>query len=251
MLVCALALAAAIPSTAQARPAALADPPATWQEHWFEHNQLLQRVAFNDTVALYFGNDVDKSAQDWLMPYLTGLWQYAQRTYGNSGNKMTADRLYPIHHEGKYSGGHPSTIYDASHDFRNVSDVGGSNWTTPQYEVATHETGHIVESIAAGKHGSPAFGLWGDHGHAQVTVRFFGLLGQYFPNNGTDFTRDLNWGEFVHFMSGAAGVNLKSMATTAFGRPADRDAQFTQARADFPGITYSRANGQPTGAPIS
>ncbi|WP_328610322.1 hypothetical protein OG943_14710 [Amycolatopsis sp. NBC_00345] len=294
MLVCALALAATIPSTAQARPAALADPPATWQEHWFEHNQLLQRVAFNDTVALYFDDDVDRNAQNWLMPYLTNLWQYAQRTYGNSGNKMTADRLYSIHHEGKYSGGHPSTVYDASHDFRNVSDVGGNDWTTPQYEVATHETGHIVESIAAGKHGSPAFGLWGDskwmefyiydaytalgmnaeaqdfydrmmadshaddfpragthwfrdwfyplwrdHGHAQVMVRYFALLGQYFPNNGTDFTRDLNWGEFVHFMSGAAGVNLKSLATTAFGWPADWDAQFNQARADFPGITYN------------
>ena len=40
-------------------------------------------------------------------------------------------------------------------------------------------------------------------------------------------------------MSGAAGVDLRPLATTAFGWPAGWDAQFTQARADFPGITYS------------
>jgi hypothetical protein len=39
-------------------------------------------------------------------------------------------------------------------------------------------------------------------------------------------------------MSGAAGTNLKELATTAFGWPADREAQFNKARADFPMITY-------------
>ncbi|MEC3980106.1 hypothetical protein [Amycolatopsis sp. H20-H5] len=279
--------------TASASGTALTPPPANWQEHWFEHNQNLRRIAYNDTVALYFDNDVDPNAQSWALPYLTSMWQYAQRTYGNSGNRMTSDRLYSIHHEGKYFGGHPSTVYDASHDYRNVSDVGGQGWNTPQYEVATHETGHIVESIAAGKHGSPAFGLWGDskwmefyiydvytslgmtteaesfydrmmaadhvdsfpragthwfrdwfyplwrdHGHAQVMVRFFALLGQYFPASGQDFARSMNWGEFVHFMSGAAGVNLRGLATTAFGWPSTWDTQFQQARRDFPQITY-------------
>ena len=27
-------------------------PPATWQEHWFEHNQLLSRVFFDNDVAI-------------------------------------------------------------------------------------------------------------------------------------------------------------------------------------------------------
>jgi hypothetical protein len=281
------------PASARADAAALVDPPERWQEHWFEHNQNLTRIDFNATVALYFDAEVNRTAATWLMPYLTDMWSYAQATYGNAGNRMTEDRLYSIHHEGKYGGGHPSTIYDASHDFRNVSDVGGSNWTTPQYEVVTHETGHIVEAIAAGKHGSPAFPLWRDskwmefyiydvyvalgmtneaqdfynrmlenghvddfpqagthwfrdffyplwrdHGKAQVMVRYFDLLGRFFPSQGQDFSRDLNMGEFIHFMSGAAATNLKSLATTAFGWPASTDSQFQQARSTFSQITY-------------
>jgi hypothetical protein len=274
------------------RKATLANPPATWQEHWFEHRSLLQLAGFNDTVALYFDPDVNKDAAKWMLPYLTNMWSYVQRTYDPARTtKLTADRLYSVHHEGKYFGGHPSTMYDASHDFRNVSDVGGNNWTSPQYEVVTHETGHVVESTASGKHGSPAFPLWQDskwmefyiydayvalgmtaeatafynknitksdsfpaanthwfrdwfyplwrdHGHAAVMVKYFALLGQYFPANGQNFSRNLNWGEFVHFMSGAAGVNLQPQAKTAFGWPATYEAQFQQAKRDFPNIKY-------------
>ncbi len=270
-----------------------AAPPPTWKEHWFEHNQLVKLIAYNDTVAIYFDSSVKRDAGKWMLPYLTRLWQYAQRTYGNSGNQMGTDRLYSVTHEGRYFGGHPSTVYDSSHDFRNVIDVGGSDWTTPQYELITHETGHIVEGIAAGKHGSPAFPLWQDskwmefyiydayvslgmsaqardffnrmtagshtddfpaagthwfrdwfyplwrdHGHAQVMVSFFQLLGRYFPDDGHGFTRDLNWGEFFHFMSGATGTDLKSLATKAFGWPVEWNREYQQAKVSFPQVTY-------------
>lgn len=280
-------------SGADGHKPAMVAPPPTWKEHWFEHNQLLKRADFNDTVALYFDTDVDLHARDWLMPYLTSMWQYAQRTYGNSGNKMSADRLYSIIHSGKYFGGHPSTIYDQSHDFRNVSDVGGENWGSTQYDIVTHEAGHVVEFIASGKHGSPAFDLWGDskwnefyafdvyyalgltkdanriydeltadnhvddfpranthwfrdwfyplwrdYGHAQVMVRYFELTGHYFPFLNEEFSRTMNWGEFVHFMSGAAKVDLKSMATKAFGWPVEWEVQFREAQRDFADIKY-------------
>ncbi|MDQ1658797.1 MAG: hypothetical protein QOD41_3880 [Cryptosporangiaceae bacterium] len=275
-----------------AHPPKFAAPEATWQEHWFEHNGTVNLIAYNDTVAIYFDADVKPDAAKWMLPYLTNMWSYAQRTYGVAGNtKLTAGRLFSIHHENKLFGGHPSTMYDASHDFRNVSDVGGRNWTTPQYEVVTHETGHVVESTASGKHGSPAFPLWQDskwmefyiydayvalgmtaeakafydknitksdsfpaanthwfrdwfyplwrdHGHAQVMVKYFQLLGSNFPTRGENFSRNLNWGEFVHFMSGAAGVDLRAQATTAFGWPASYEAQFQQARKDFPNVKY-------------
>ncbi len=29
-------------------------PPATWQEHWFEHNQLLNRKFYDNDVAVYY-----------------------------------------------------------------------------------------------------------------------------------------------------------------------------------------------------
>ncbi|WP_159669425.1 carbohydrate-binding protein [Andreprevotia sp. IGB-42] len=270
-------------------PARFAAPALTWQEHWFEHQQNMKLIAYNDTVAIYFDDDVNRAAGKWMLPYLTRMWRYAQNTYGPA--TLGSDRLYSLHHEAKYYGGHPSSVYDASHDYHNVSDVGGSNWINPQYEVVTHETGHIVESIASGKHGSPAFGiwkdskwmefyiydayvalgmtaqandvynrwqqdndsfpragtnwfrdwfypLWRDHGHAQVMVKYFQLLGQYFPNNGRDYTRDLNWGEYIHFMSGAAGADLKAQATQAFGWPAEWETQLQQAKRDFPNIRY-------------
>jgi hypothetical protein len=268
--------------------AALPAPPATWQEHWFEHVQVLNRVAYNDDVALYFDADVPASAQTWLLDYLTRMWRYAKQTYGNANQT----RLFSIHHQNKYFGGHPAYWYDAGHDYRNVSDVGLTSWATPQYDIVTHETAHIIESISHGKKGSPAFGIWGDskwaefyiydiyvglgmtaeaqarynewiarsdgfprantfwfrdwfyplwrdHGRAQVMVRFNQLLGQHFPSDANGyFTRGMNMGEFVHFMSGAAGTNLKARATTAFGWPANYETEFTNARAQFPQIAY-------------
>lgn len=266
--------------------AALPAPPATWTEHWFEHNQVLKLVAYNDDVAMYFDDDVNRNGTEWIMPFMTKLWQYSKNTYGTMG----PDRLYMVFHEAKYSGGHPSTYFDDSHDLRNVTDCGPGPWQSG-YDIPSHEAGHIVESALHGMHGSPAFGiwhdskwmefyqydvykaigldaeaqrvfnqftattddfpragthwfrdwfypLWRDHGHAQVMVKFFQLLKDYYPKNGHDYAHDMNWGEYVHFTSGAAGTNLKALATTAFGWPADREAQFNAARAAFPQITY-------------
>ena len=264
----------------------LPPPPETWREHWFEHDQLLVRVDYNDDVALYFDPDVPREGTEWLMPYLTRLWRYTVETYGDFGG----DRLYSIHHQGRYSGGHPSTYFDESHDFRNVSDVGPGPWLGG-YDIAAHEVSHIVEGASRGVHGSPAFGIWGDskwaeiflfdaftalgmteeadrvyasfmatsddfprpgthwfrdwfyplwrdHGHARVMVELFRLLSEHFPRSGRDYARGMNWGEFVHFMSGAAGADLTEMANRAFGVSAERDAQLAAARRDFPAITY-------------
>jgi hypothetical protein len=193
---------------------------------------------------------------------MTKLWQYTKQTYGDFGPE---NRLYTIFHQGKYSGGHPSTYLDGSHDFRNVTDCGPGPWKSGP-DIPSHEAGHVVEGANNGIHGSPAFPLWQDskwmefyqydayvalgmdadakrvfdrftattdgfpragthwfrdwfyplwkdHGHAQVMVKFFKLLSMYFPKgNGKNpsYTRDLNWGEFVHFMSGAAGTGPQS-----------------------------------------
>ena len=264
----------------------LPPPPDTWREHWFEHNQLLKLVDYNDDVAMYFDDDVTRAGTEWILPFMTDLWRYSKETYGEMGT----DRLYIIFHQGKYSGGHPSTYFDDDHDNRNVTDCGPGPWQDG-YDIPSHEAGHIVESTLHGFHGSPQFGIWGDskwmefyqydaykalgldaeadrvfakftstsddfprpnthwfrdwfyplwrdHGHAQVMAKYFQLLAQHYPKSGQDYAHDMNFGEFVHFMSGAAGTNLKSLATTAFGWPAAVDAQFTAARAAFPQITY-------------
>jgi hypothetical protein len=69
--------------------------------------------------------------------------------------------------------------------------------------------------------------------------RFFVLLADHFHVFDGHYQRSLNWGEFVHFWSGAAQVDLKPRAMTAFGWPAEWEAQYQQARVDFPGVTYS------------
>ena len=272
------------PESGQTLPA----PPATWKEHWLEHSQELQLIGYNDDVAIYFDADVSRTNTQWILPFMTKLWQYTRQTYGEFGAE---GRLYSIHHSGRYSGGHPSVYFDSSHDFRNVSDCGPGPWPPGSIDLPSHEVGHVVEGASRGVKGSPAFGLWGDskwielyqydaylgmgmtaeaqrlftrftngtdsypragtrwfrdwfyplwrdHGRTDLMVRYFQLLAQHFPKNGKSYSRDMNWGEFVHFMSGAAQTNLKEMATTAFGWPASWDQQFNKARTDFAGISY-------------
>lgn len=70
-------------------------------------------------------------------------------------------------------------------------------------------------------------------------VRFFRLLAEHFPRGAdTHYLRDLSWGEYLHFTSGAAGGDVTDLARSAFGWPARWTAEFERARADFPIITY-------------
>ncbi len=261
-------------------------PPPTWKEHWFEHNQLLQRLYYDYDVAIYYDDAMSRSIT-WPHQFLVDMWRYTKSVYGDYGGE---NRLYAIFHQGKYGGGHPSTYFDASHDYRNVIDCGAGSWgsaTGWNVDVLAHEVGHIVEGASNGIHKSPAFGLWGDskwaeiyiydvykgigwdceairwydhcrnitdnfprsntywfrdwfypiyrdHGGSTVLPDFFVLLAQYFPKNGSEYARAMNWGEFVHFWSAAAGTSLKRLATTAFGWSSDWEKQFRQAQMDFP-----------------
>lgn len=272
-----------------------AAPPQTWREHWFDHVQDLTRVYQDAHLAVYFDKDVDKGIT-WPNSYLSRVWEYVKRTYGGFGPEA---ELYAVFHSGKYSGGHPSTFFDASHDYHNVIDCGSSAsnaWTSGQgndIDITTHEVAHIVEGASRGIHNSPAFPIWGDskwaeifnmdvylnvldqanvdrwyammnqardnfprentywfrdwfypiyynYGRTAVLTGFFNLLSQHFPKNGqgNEYTRNLNWGEFFHFWSGAAKTNLKAQATLAFGWTQEYENQFNQARRDFPNIQY-------------
>jgi hypothetical protein len=235
---------------------------------------LLTRKYYDKDVAIYFDPDVDPSVT-WVHSYIGDVWRYTKSVYGDFGLDK---RLYVICHTGKYSGGHPSTYFDPSHDYRNVIDCGPGPWTTFDYNataVPIHEVGHIVEGASKGKYESPASRLWGDskrmeiyiydvykglkrdeyaarwydeqinkvdnfpradthwfrdwiypiyntYGGSQVLNRYFTLLSQNFPtkDNGVDYERPMNWGEFVYFWSGATSKNMKAQATTAFGWPA-------------------------------
>ena len=273
-------------------------PPSTWKEHWFNHDQILTRLEYNDDVAIYFDSDMPREDAEWLFPITNRIWKYTEKTYGDFGGPD--DRLFAIFHKGKCSGGHPSTYFDSSHDDRNVVDIGFDTWDPSKDGYIIHEVCHIVEGASNGVLGSPAFGksiwgdskwaeffeydlrigigqdkeakdafqrftnatddspranthwfrdffypLWRDHGHAQVMVNYYRLLSKHYPKEtlddgkGLKFSRtQMNWGEFIHFMSGAAAKNLKPLASQAFGWPVDWESQFKKARMEFPGVFY-------------
>jgi fibronectin type III domain protein/F5/8 type C domain-containing protein len=81
--------------------------------------------------------------------------------------------------------------------------------------------------------------IWRDHGKSKVLAAYFEQLSKNFLQHNQKYARNLNWGEFVHFWSGAAGTDLKPLATGAFGWSDEWEAQLQQARRDFPGVTYS------------
>lgn len=267
----------------------MAAPPAMWQEHWFDHNQNVSRVFYNNDIAVYMDNDVDRG-QTWMNSYITNAWRYTKRVYGDFGN----DRLFAVFHTNKYNGGHPATRFDPSHDYRNQIDVGPGPWRDANdLGLITHEIAHIVELGSKGVQGSPAFNIWGDskwaeiytydlyrglglrdqelraydifmntsddfprpgtrwfrdwflpiyskHGESAVLNNYFSLVARCYPRQGQNYSRQMNWGEFVHFWSGAAGVNLKQQATLAFGWTDERDRQLTRAQEEFSCAAYPR-----------
>jgi hypothetical protein len=265
--------------------------PQTWQEHWFEHTQLLSLVQFDAKVAVYLDPDVDRAKVAPLTPFLSQMWAYTLETYGALG----PGRLYVVLHQGRYAGCHMDNHFSALHDERDVIDCGFASYddlVVPTFLIA-HLAANIVETASHDHSGSPAlplwhdskwaefyqydldralgrtaeadaelaqwtadswtddfpvakthwfrdwfYPIWRDDGGAPVMARFFASLAANFPSDGQRYARDLNWGEFVHFMSGAAHRDLRPLATTAFGWPPAWDALYAQARVDFPQITY-------------
>ena len=252
---------------------------------------------YDNDLALYYDDNVARSTVPYISKYLGDAWRYVKRNYGSFGPD---GRLYAIFHTAKYSGGHPSYYFDASHDNKNVIDQGPGPWLqqSGNTDLPTHEIFHIVESASFNTRGSPGFGnppngIWGDSKMAEIfiydvykglglnaeaerfknavsgqtnnipkpntywfrdwllpwytrgsgtkaLVNFFKLLSQHFPKqSGTNrYTRSMNWGEFIHFSSGAVGANMKNQAAVAFGWTTDMENQFNKARRDFANIIY-------------
>lgn len=82
--------------------------------------------------------------------------------------------------------------------------------------------------------------IYDQYGEASVLNKFFELLAAYFPktSNGDKYARRMNWGEFVHFWSGAAGTDLKPLAEEAFGWSDEWDDQLYTAKIEYDKITY-------------
>jgi hypothetical protein len=92
--------------------------------------------------------------------------------------------------------------------------------------------------------------IYSTYGKTTVLNNFFTLLSKNFPQRSYDsgsgvypeYTRKMNFGEFVHFWSGAAGADLETLALTAFGNKDEQgndwQLQLKKAKTDFPKIIY-------------
>ena len=77
----------------------LADPRATWREHWFDHRQLLQLYHSDEHCAIYVDPDVRWAEARWLPRFINVTWQYSKAAYGDA---FGADpRIYSIHQDRK------------------------------------------------------------------------------------------------------------------------------------------------------
>src|SRR5216684_74619 len=149
----------------------LADPPATWQEHWFDHRQLLRLYHSDEHCAIYVDPGVRRAEVRWLPRFINVTWQYSKATYGDAFG--FDPRIYSIHHAGRHGGGHAGYYVSPVHDYHNVSDCGLDTWREGNAlarELPAHEIGHSVESASNGVHGSPAYEIWGDSKWAEFYI---------------------------------------------------------------------------------
>ena len=272
----------------------IAAPPDSWQEHWFDHRQLLRLYYTDDDCAIYLDPNVRRAEAGWLPGYIGDVWRYSKATYGEAFGPDP--RIYSVHHAGRHGGGHAGYYVSPVHDHHNISDCGLDSWRQRLNplapELPAHEIGHSVEGANNGTHGSPAYEVWGDSkwaeffiydvytalgmnrdarrvqrqftsnadsfprpgtrwfrdwfyplwrdcGQAAVMDRFFRLLAAHFPQEpDRTYTRRLNWGEYIHFTSGAAAADLSPQARRAFGWNPEWTVQLEQARDQFRAVTY-------------
>ncbi len=222
-----------------------------WQEHWFDHKQLLTRV-YNDTSnAVYYDKEMSR-AIIWPNLLVGKMWNYTKATYGSFGAES---KLYSIYHTGKYSGGHPSTYMDAGHDYRNVIDIGSTSptaWLTGQgndIDITAHEIGHIVEGASKGVHESPAFTIWHDSKWMEIyqydlylgiglnddALRWYNLMQtktDTYPRAGTRWFKD--WFYPIYTQYGQAQVLNKFFTLLSIHFP---KRMYNNGRANFPEYT--------------
>ena len=86
------------------------------------------------------------------------------------------------------------------------------------------------------------FPLYNEYGGSDVLRNYFKVLSENFPTvsrpyngkEGKSYATRLNWGEFIHFWSGAAGADVSQLAADAFGWTPDYARQFQTAQRSYP-----------------
>ncbi|WP_437797926.1 fibronectin type III domain-containing protein [Sorangium sp. So ce693] len=88
--------------------------------------------------------------------------------------------------------------------------------------------------LYAGEFGNTA----ADHKGSRFLAGFFELLAEHLPTINSRYGgRPLNLGEYIHFCSGAAGVDLEDEARLAFRWTPRLELELARAQSEFPGVS--------------
>lgn len=145
--------------------AQLEEPPLTIKNKIRPDQPIVNRVYYDDELALYTGGEYTYEDVGWMVDYTKQVWAYMQTTYGDFGDDP---RIYVVVHDNpEYGGATISTRWDPGMDYRNAIDLGSSwDWRDSvirvNYEVITHELAHIVEGSNNNVKESPSFAFWND-----------------------------------------------------------------------------------------
>ena len=141
-------------------------PPRGWTESWLGHEAELNRMYYDDYVAVYYDADVDRSVT-WTYEFMSDVWKYTTENYGSFGSE---NRLYAVFH-GEFTGvARTGNIFDEATSYRSLTDVplDGLEMSGWNIDAPVHEVAHVVEGSSHGVHESPAFEIWGDSKWAEI-----------------------------------------------------------------------------------
>lgn len=182
-------------------------------------------------------------------------WRWEQNP-GNSGTGFLYDCMsHECGHiiEGVGSGYKNSPFYPVWLDSKWAEifqyDIFGK--MDPVHQAAWHKEymilgAHTEKSPAPGSEWyiNWLYPTYRDFGGDKLFQRFFALLGEHYFKRDGELQGSGNLGEYIHFMSGAAGVDVTSYAKNAFGWCDEWAMQLIEARNRYPGVTYEEANAE-------
>jgi len=194
------------------------------------------------------GNLYDKEGRP-TQPKQDIIWDYNLKAMSQIIEEANNDVLgSPASDIWRRDGFYPIMVYDILLNLGSEYKKDADEWKS-QMNQQRSESGTKKSSVAWMKDWwSP---LYDKNGRTKLISRFFKLTAQNWPteelksanlkddNPGPRrYIGKMNVGEFVHFMSGAAGKNLRSMAKCVLGFEKQDEDNFRKAQKDYPSIRY-------------
>lgn len=262
-------------------------PPRVLEESWNDHSQKLYREYFDNTVAIYYDENVDRSIE-WTRDFTSNAWNYVQNNFGSYGS---GDVLYAVFHSEQVAPYSANSFEDETlNNFLFDLSLQGNEISSANTDAILKEISKIVETSAFGVDNSPTSNIWqdkwseiflydvytglgmedeaqrihdaaiassvnfpvegtfwfrdwflplyGQYDGNTILNNYYRVLSQNFTLNGDAYARELTFGEFIHFYSGATGEDLQPMAEEVFGWSDEWQQQLAQARTNFPNLNY-------------